>query len=140
MQRIMFITVTVAGVAFAGCPRSDQGSKRPAVKAQGSPKALTVANLLKDPKRLVIDVRTKPEFEQGHVPGSVNLPLHKIREIHGVVGADKSRAVVLYCRSGARSGRAKQLMRKWGYTRVINAGTVSQMASAMGVEIVTGSK
>ena len=69
---------------------------------------------------VLIDVRTKAEYEAGHVPTAVNIPLHIITANPEVVR--KGKLVVLYCRSGARSGRALAVLKKAGHKRLINFG------------------
>lgn len=70
----------------------------------------------------VIDVRTDAEFQQGHLPGAVNIPFDQIASRLTELPSDKSRTIVLYCRSGRRSGIAKQTLEEVGFTNAINAG------------------
>lgn len=73
---------------------------------------------------IVIDVRTKEEFEGGHAEGAVNIALAEISEgkIGMLGGIDKNTMVNLYCRSGARSEAAKQKLESLGFTNVHNLG------------------
>ncbi|HNW44356.1 MAG TPA: rhodanese-like domain-containing protein [Elusimicrobiales bacterium] len=67
-----------------------------------------------------VDVRTPGEFAAGNRPGSLNIPLDELagraREL------DKTRAVVLCCASGTRSGIAAGILRGLGFRNVTNAG------------------
>ncbi len=67
----------------------------------------------------VIDVRTPEEFVSGHVPGAVNIPYDEIARRLAEVGP-KDAPVVLYCRSGRRSGIAAEELAKAGYTKVFD--------------------
>lgn len=62
---------------------------------------------------LVVDVRTPEEYAFGHVPGSINIPLHEIpqrlEEIHSI-----NRPLLLCCASGNRSGQATAYLRSQG--------------------------
>ena len=49
---------------------------------------------------VLLDVRTPDEYAAGHIPGSVNYPLERLRDYEG----DSSKPIYAYCRSGARSG------------------------------------
>lgn len=69
---------------------------------------------------LVVDVRTAAEYRQGHVPGSVNIPLDRI----GAAKLDAGRPLYLYCQSGARSARACAALSRRGY-RAANMGGIS---------------
>lgn len=72
----------------------------------------------------LVDVRTPDEFAAGHLPGAVNIPLaelgHRLDELEPRDGA-----VVLYCRSGNRSGQAKALLARAGFTTLHDLGPMS---------------
>jgi rhodanese-related sulfurtransferase len=69
----------------------------------------------------LVDVRTEEEFQSGHVEASVNIPLDevadRIEEFQG-----KS-AIIVFCRSGGRSGMAKAILAQAGIGNVTNGGT-----------------
>lgn len=69
---------------------------------------------------VLLDVRTRQEYGEGHVPGSVNLPLD---ELEGL-SYEKDTPLFVYCRSGARSGRAVEALKKRGYEKAVNIGGV----------------
>ena len=60
---------------------------------------------------LIVDVRSRDEFQQGHINGSVNLPLMELGT-HIKELKRKEYAVITVCRSGARSSLAKDLLVK----------------------------
>ncbi|MDR1771733.1 MAG: rhodanese-like domain-containing protein [Hungatella sp.] len=64
------------------------------------------------PGAVLLDVRTVQEYADGHVPGSVNLPLERLESIQ----LNKSNPVFVYCRSGARSRQACLYLRANGYS------------------------
>ena len=65
-------------------------------------------------------VRTPDEFAAGHIPGSANHPLERLRDYDG----DPSMPIYAYCRSGARSGRAVALLREMDYEAVNIGGII----------------
>jgi len=79
--------------------------------------------LLKD-GALLVDVRSREEFDGGHLPGAKNLPVDVLAGRTRELGP-KDRPVVVYCRSGARSGRAASLLRAAGFKKVLNLGPMS---------------
>ena len=92
--------------------------------------APTLAERLADtahPDPTLIDVRTPAEFEAGHIPGAVNVPLDELKgslgEIREVL---RDHDVVLVCRSGARAGQAQQALQSAGLTSptVLSGGIV----------------
>ena len=74
---------------------------------------------------LLLDVRTAEEFAEGHLDGATNLPVQQLESRLGAFPAKKDQNVVVYCRSGARSGRATQMLRKAGYVKVFDLGAMS---------------
>jgi phage shock protein E len=76
---------------------------------------------------LVIDVRTDREFKSGHIKGAINIPYDEIGARIRAVADDKNRHIVLYCRSGRRSGIALKTLGEKGYSRVENAGGFEEL-------------
>src|SRR5690554_835296 len=72
-----------------------------------------------------VDVRTPEEFAAGSVKGAVNIPLDKI-ESNLDQFKDKSH-IVVFCKSGNRSGQAKRILEKNGITSVTNGGSWLQV-------------
>ena len=71
---------------------------------------------------IIIDVRTKAEFDSGHLENAINIPYTEIGEQIKSVTEDTSKNIIVYCRSGRRSGIARKELLKMGYKNVINAG------------------
>ncbi len=89
-------------------------------------KGVDIPGLLKS-GTLLIDTRTSGEFSQGHIEGAINIPHHSIVEKIGKQSPDKSKPIIVYCRSGARSSMAKKALLRAGYTHVINAGSLHHL-------------
>jgi len=74
-----------------------------------------------DKGAFLVDVRTPGEFSGGSVPGAVNIPLDMIP---GQLAKFKGKEnIVLFCRSGMRSGQAKGILESNGFKNVVNGGT-----------------
>jgi rhodanese-related sulfurtransferase len=73
------------------------------------------------PDAVVLDVRTEEEFESGYIPKAQNIDL---RMGQGFIDAlqelDKEKTYFVYCRSGARSAQACQMMGQFGFTTTYN--------------------
>lgn len=65
---------------------------------------------------LLVDVRTKAERQESHIPGSIHLPLAAIHLKGQELERHKHQELVFYCASGNRSLRAAAIMRKKGYS------------------------
>ena len=68
---------------------------------------------------IVIDVRTPQEFDQGKVPGSINIPVDRIAANAERI-KNMNRPVVFCCASGARSSNAATIMKQKGMKEVYN--------------------
>jgi phage shock protein E len=72
----------------------------------------------------VLDVRTPREFEAGHVPGARNIPVDELAARASEVGPPAT-PVLVYCRSGHRSGIARETLQRLGFTTVYDLRTFS---------------
>jgi rhodanese-related sulfurtransferase len=67
----------------------------------------------------VVDVRTPAEFVAGHVPGAVNIPYDEMEKRHAEIGPP-STPVLVYCKTGRRSGIAVTILHDKGYSRLFD--------------------
>ena len=75
----------------------------------------------KNEKYILIDVREEYEFNEGHIPGAVNIPVGNINSIE----YDKDKIIIVYCRSGTRSRDAANKLSNIGYTVKDMGGIIS---------------
>ena len=69
----------------------------------------------------LVDVRSSGEFAEGNVKGSTNIPLDQVSStLDKFKGKEK---IVVFCRSGSRSGQAKTILEQNDFTNVTNGGT-----------------
>ncbi|MBL4773211.1 MAG: rhodanese-like domain-containing protein [Alcanivoracaceae bacterium] len=80
---------------------------------------------------LLIDVRTKEEFNDGHLEEAINIEYENTTQLIQTIGQDKSRSVVFYCRSGRRASVAINDLKKQGYDNIYNAQALSSMKAAL---------
>ena len=69
---------------------------------------------------ILLDVRTEAEYNQGHIPGSILIPVDELKNRALNELKDKNAAIIVYCRSGARSANASGILASLGYTNVYN--------------------
>ena len=81
---------------------------------------------------LVVDVRSAGEYEGGHLPGAVNIPLGELRENLPRRVKDKNQFVLLHCLSGTRSGIAQRQLKSLGYQNVFNLGSYGRAKKIVG--------
>ena len=74
-----------------------------------------------DENAVILDVRTQDEFEDGFIATAINIDIHKgqgfIAEIESL---DKTKNYYVYCRSGARSAKACEIMNELGFDNAFN--------------------
>ena len=76
--------------------------------------------LANNPEIQLVDVRTAAEYRQGHIPGSISIPLAGIRNCR----IPKNKPIFVCCKSGERSRQAKETLMAMGYTNVTNIGSI----------------
>lgn len=91
-------------------------------------------------KSILIDVRTPSEWQEEHLEGALNIPYDKIHESIEQLVPDRKSKVILYCRTGRRSGIALETLNKIGYENVVNLRTVKEAAETLGLPIIGGAK
>ena len=76
-----------------------------------------------DERGVLIDAREADEYADGHIAGSINLPLSRFMEAETMF-EDKSVPIYVYCHSGARSKRMAAGLTKLGFKKVVNIGGI----------------
>lgn len=90
---------------------------------------------------VLLDVRTPQEYQEGHIPGSKNVPLQQLDNIVSVA-KNKDIPLFVYCYSGSRSRQATGMLQRMGYSKVNNIGGIAaysgKVENKMKVIIVGG--
>jgi rhodanese-related sulfurtransferase len=92
--------------------------------------------MLADPNVVLIDVRTPQEFAEGHIKGTLNIDFYGDNfesEIHAI---NQSKTILVYCKSGNRSGKAASILAKNNFKIVydLSGGISSWMASGKPIQ------
>jgi len=72
-------------------------------------------------RAVILDVRTKLEYQGGHLKNSINIPLDKLPQ--SLAKLKKNRPIITCCASGARSASARRLLKSKGFEEVYNGGS-----------------
>jgi rhodanese-related sulfurtransferase len=70
---------------------------------------------------IILDVRTKGEFYDGHIQDSINIPVDELERSLSKL-KDKDQCIICCCASGMRSGMARKILQSRGYKNVMNGG------------------
>jgi len=76
--------------------------------------------LKNDKDAILVDVRSPQEYKEGHLNGSINLPLYDIEKDCKKILPNKENTIIIYCQSGNRSKRAIEILKKENYTNLYN--------------------
>ena len=89
--------------------------------------------ILQQEAPIVLDVRTKEEYAEGHLKGAKNMDVTAADFEKKLETLDKSETYLVHCKSGGRSARAMKLLKKLGFTKVyhMNGGMMAIMARAV---------
>ena len=80
-----------------------------------------VSQLFADEKAVILDVRTEDECNQGIIPNAINIDIYEGQEfIEKLEKLDKAKNYYVYCRSGARSAKACDIMYNLGFENAYN--------------------
>lgn len=82
-----------------------------------------VEGFKKSENAILLDVRSVEEYMEGHIEGSVNIPLQSIQNVRTQI-PDQNRKIYVHCLSGARSARAASMLKAMGYMDVTNIGGI----------------
>lgn len=77
-----------------------------------------------DKEIIIVDVRTKEEYVEKHIPNALLLPVDSISEMAATVIPDKTKTYFIYCRSGNRSATAGSMLIQMGYTSIYDFGGI----------------
>ena len=92
--------------------------------------------LVEPESRIIIDVRTESEWLSGRLQGASHITLSEIKNKIKVFEPNQDAEIMLYCRSGNRSGKAKTILEDMGYTNVKNIGGISSASNALQIKII----
>lgn len=73
---------------------------------------------------IILDVRTKEEYENGHIKGAINIPNEEIFD-EDILNENLDTPILVYCRSGRRSLNASAKLGLLGYTKIYEFGGIN---------------
>ena len=79
-----------------------------------------------DNNPILIDVRTKEEYDEYHLDNAINIPYDNIaNDIKNIENINLDTPIIVYCRSGARSSKAYEALKKEGYNHIYDLGSIN---------------
>ncbi len=122
MVLLVAVGIVIALVVWYSLSHQEASSATHATRVSQSltPQEYQAAYATRD--HLLIDVRTPEEFASEHIPGAVNIALQTLPQQMATL--PKEQPIVLYCRSGARSREAANILSQGGFDDIYNLGGI----------------
>ena len=112
---VLVVTVMIFSIFFISCKNETAEIKSISVEE--------VYEIIKNKEDyLIIDVRTKEEYDEGHIGGATLLPVQELEDRLNELPKDKP--IIVYCRSGNRSRTAAGILVNNGFTQVYDMGGI----------------
>ena len=100
MKKIVIVLIMCIGlICVVGCSKQED-------------EKTSVEKIIAKNNYVIVDVRTKEEYNTSHIKGAINIPYDEIDENTKL---DKTKTILVYCRSGVRSSKAYNTFKNLGY-------------------------
>ena len=106
------IIIFICCLLLIGCNKSNNSVT---INGSGKGKETMIESIISGGNYIVVDVRTKEEYDEGHVVDAINIP---VDEINSEIELDKNKTILVYCKSGKRSSQARTKLKNLGYNVV----------------------
>ena len=120
MKKLIFLLLAVMILTACGqAKENDQGAVYVNITAEEAKQIMD-----SEEGYIILDVRTREEYDQGHIPGAIVISHEEIAEKADEVLTDKDQLILVYCRSGRRSKIAAEALVELGYTNIKEFGGI----------------
>ena len=121
-KSLIVITILILTIILTGCGIKTGDNVKNTYESISAEQAKKIID--EQSGFIILDVRTKEEYDQGHIPDAVLLPNEIIGTDEIAVLPDKEQLILVYCRSGNRSKQAAAKLVNLGYTNVREFGGI----------------
>jgi len=121
-KRYILTAILILSTIIFGCTQPKESFSNQNDNLDLKPSELRQYILEKNRDFILIDVRTPKEYNKGHIPTALLIPYNEIESHTDKI--PKEKLIVLYCKSGGRSGIAASRLKDLGYKKVINFGGI----------------
>ena len=120
MKKLVFLLLAVLLLAACGQDKeNNQGAVYMNITAEEAKEIMD-----SEEGYIILDVRTREEYDEGHIPGAIVISHEEIAEKSEDVLTDKDQLILVYCRSGRRSKIAAEALVELGYTNIKEFGGI----------------
>ena len=120
MKKLIFLLLAVMMLTACGQDKeNDQGAVYMNITAEEAKQIMD-----SEEGYIILDVRTREEYDQGHIPGAIVISHEEIEARAEEVLTDEDQLILVYCRSGRRSKLAAEALVELGYTNIKEFGGI----------------
>ena len=120
MKKLIFLLLAVMLLTACGQDKeNDQGAVYMNITAEEAKQIMDT-----EEGYIILDVRTREEYDEGHIPGAIVISHEEIADKAENVLTDKDQLILVYCRSGRRSKIAAEALVELGYTNIKEFGGI----------------
>lgn len=119
-MRIFVLALLIVTMILSGCTSADTGQGYRQITMK---EASTMMEEESD--YIIVDVRTKEEYAEKHIPDAINIPNETIGKEEIPELPDKEQLIMVYCRSGNRSKQAADKLVSLGYSNIVEIGGIN---------------
>ena len=120
MKKVIFLLLAV--MMFTACGQAKENDREAVYMNITAEEAKQIMD--SEDGYIILDVRTREEYDQGHIPGATQISHEEIAEKAEEVLTDKDQLILVYCRSGRRSKIAAEALVELGYTNIKEFGGI----------------
>ena len=120
MKKLLFLILAV--MLLTACAHTKENDQEAAYMNITAEEAKAIMD--NEEGYVILDARTQEEYDQGHIPGAIQISHDEITEKAEEVLTDKNQLILVYCRSGRRSKIAAEALVELGYTNIKEFGGI----------------
>lgn len=118
MKKILIISILLLGIVSCGEAQSTSQKKQQTSVINKVVGQKEFENVMKKTDAQLIDVRTKDEYNAGHIGNAKNFDFYKSDFKSNMAKLDKTKPVLVYCAKGGRSGQTASMLKEMGFKEV----------------------
>lgn len=126
----VILGISLLAASCSAAPENGEAAKKKSSTAVSGKEAYhkidakEAKKMMDEGKVTIVDVRTKDEFDEAHIPDAVNVPNEEIGSEQPKEFPDKDDVLIVYCRTGVRSKQASDKLVEMGYENVYDMGGI----------------
>ena len=120
MKKLVFLLLAV--MMLTACGQAKENDREAMYVNITAQEAKTIMDT--EQGYVILDTRTREEYDQGHIPGAIQISHDEIMEKAEEMLTDKDQLILVYCRSGRRSKIAAEALVELGYTNIKEFGGI----------------